>query len=287
MLIYLHGGLLEAADDNFFHIMTGVIKLIPVMAVSGSTIIAGHGCGISGRAVALAQRKGIFIFLTCAGGTKFIQYVPIEATQRNLAQQVRVHMDSEACKAVSRYMLKIRFGRELHSRHGIAVMRGIEGAAVRRLYSALAERFGIAWTGRVNAGNWSELSPVNRTISTCNSALYNLTEMAVLRAGCSPYIGFIHGRKKKAGKSLVYDIADMVKFETVIPLAFQFAADGKPHPEWRAKAACARLFQKGEWELLEQLTRITEDIIRCGTDYLSANASRRGRKSLSWHLAKN
>ena len=43
----------------------------------------------------------------------------------------------------------------------------------------------------------------------------------MLAAGYAPAIGFIHTGKPL---SFVYDIGDLVKFETVVPLAFEQAA---------------------------------------------------------------
>jgi CRISPR-associated protein Cas1 len=51
--------------------------------------------------------------------------------------------------------------------------------------------------------------------------LYGLTEAAVLAAGYAPAIGFLHRGKPL---SFVYDIADLFKFETVVPAAFSVAA---------------------------------------------------------------
>ncbi|WP_246047821.1 hypothetical protein [Hankyongella ginsenosidimutans] len=47
-----------------------------------------------------------------------------------------------------------------------------------------------------------------------------MTEAAVLAAGYAPAIGFLHSGKPL---SFVYDIADIVKFDTVVPVAFQVA----------------------------------------------------------------
>jgi hypothetical protein len=48
---------------------------------------------------------------------------------------------------------------------------------------------------------------------------------AVLAAGYAPAIGFLHTGKPQ---SFVYDIADILKFETVVPEAFRVAAAPPP-----------------------------------------------------------
>ena len=60
--------------------------------------------------------------------------------------------------------------------------------------------------------------------------MHGLAEAAVLAAGYAPAIGFLHTGK---ALSFVYDVADVFKFETVVPVAFQIAgraAAGKGVP---------------------------------------------------------
>jgi CRISPR-associated protein Cas1 len=66
---------------------------------------------------------------------------------------------------------------------------------------------------------------VNQCISAATSCLYGITEAAVLAAGYAPAIGFIHSGKPL---SFVYDIADIIKFDTVVPKAFDIAARNPP-----------------------------------------------------------
>jgi CRISPR-associated protein Cas1 len=69
---------------------------------------------------------------------------------------------------------------------------------------------------------------VNRCLSAATAALYGVTEAAVMAAGYAPAIDFLQTGKPQ---SFVYDIADILKFETVVPEAFRIAAavrQGKP-----------------------------------------------------------
>ena len=50
----------------------------------------------------------------------------------------------------------------------------------------------------------------------------------MLAAGYAPAVGFIHTGKPL---SFVYDVADIYKFETVVPIAFRIAARGPGNPE--------------------------------------------------------
>ena len=60
----------------------------------------------------------------------------------------------------------------------------------------------------------------NRCLSQATASLYGLAESAILAAGYAPAIGFLHTGKPQ---SFLYDVADVFKFETVIPVAFRVA----------------------------------------------------------------
>ncbi len=62
----------------------------------------------------------------------------------------------------------------------------------------------------------------NRCLSAATSCLYGLAEAAVLAAGYAPAVGFLHTGKPL---SFVYDVADVFKFETVVPEAFRIAGE--------------------------------------------------------------
>jgi CRISPR-associated protein Cas1 len=85
---------------------------------------------------------------------------------------------------------------------------------VRVLYQHLAKAAGIEWAGRNRVAG----SVVNSCISYANASLYGLTEAAILALGYAPSIGFIHSGDPR---SFVFDVADVFKFKTVVPMAMQ------------------------------------------------------------------
>ncbi|HFL1158169.1 TPA: CRISPR-associated endonuclease Cas1 [Escherichia coli] len=267
-IIWLAGGVLDVIGRQFVHINTCVR---PVIAPSGITIILEQVCDVSRRAVELTIERNIFVFCIAGNTKKLLLSVPAPGTYRNLSKQLKFQSNILVRTTIASHMIRERFGYHIHPNRGINVMRGAEGNAVREIYFRLAAEYGISWQGRDTSGKWGELSPINRAISLCNSVLYNFTEIAVIRAGCSPYWGFIHGVKGKSQKSLVYDIADMVKFDVITPIAFYCVADGRPHPEWRARAACIRLFRSSN--LLNLLTKTTKDVLRVGEKCIARRAS--------------
>jgi CRISPR-associated protein Cas1 len=80
-----------------------------------------------------------------------------------------------------------------------------------------------------------------------------------LAAGYAPAIGFIHTGKPL---SFVYDVADIYKFETVVPLAFRLAAKNPVNAEQQVRLACRDSFR--ETRLLERIIPGIEEILAAG-----------------------
>jgi CRISPR-associated protein Cas1 len=80
----------------------------------------------------------------------------------------------------------------------------------------------------------------NRALSAANSCLYGLCHAAILSAGYSPALGFIHTGKQR---SFVYDVADLYKLEITVPLAFRMAAQNPPQLERAVRLACRDSFR--------------------------------------------
>ena len=74
---------------------------------------------------------------------------------------------------------------------------------------------------RYDPKRWESGDVVNRCLSASTSCLYGVTEAAILAAGYAPAVGFLCTGKPL---SFVYDIADIFKFETVVPVAFKVAS---------------------------------------------------------------
>ena len=62
--------------------------------------------------------------------------------------------------------------------------------------------------------------------------------------------------------SFVYDIADVYKFETVVPAAFEVAASSPASPERSVRLACRDIFRKTK--LLERIIPDIEEILAAG-----------------------
>jgi CRISP-associated protein Cas1 len=62
--------------------------------------------------------------------------------------------------------------------------------------------------------------------------------------------------------SFVYDVADIYKFETVVPAAFKIAAKNPHQPEQQVRLACRDIFR--ETRLLERIIPGIEEMLSAG-----------------------
>ena len=180
------------------------------------------GARVSHAAVGLAARVGcLLVWVGEAGVRLYSAGQPGGARADRLLHQARVALDPAARLKVVRKMYDMRFGEPAPQRRSIDQLRGIEGARVKRLYEALAREHGVEWKGRkYDPSNWRGADLPNRCLSQATACLYGLAEAAILAAGYAPAVGFLHTGK---AQSFVYDVADVFKFETVVPVAFRVA----------------------------------------------------------------
>ncbi len=141
----------------------------------------------------------------------------------------------------------------------------LKGARVRAIYTGLARQFGVEWQRRkYDPGVFDAADIPNRCLSVATSCLYGLTEAAVLAAGYAPSVGFLHSGKPL---SFVYDMADIFKFDTVVPVAFRIAAQqakGKLDMpvEMAVRHACRDSFRQSQ--LLSRLIPSIEQVLLAG-----------------------
>lgn len=221
-IIFLEYGQVDVIDGAFVLVdKTGIRTQIPVGGLS--CLMLEPGIRITHAAVVLAARVGCLLVWVGEGGVRlYAAGQPGGARADRLLYQARSALDESARLRVVRAMYALRFGEEPPARRSVDQLRGIEGARVREMYRALAKVHGIEWEGRkYDPAEWSKADVANRCLSAGTSCLYGLTEAAILAAGYAPAIGFLHSGKPL---SFVYDIADVFKFETVVPAAFTVAS---------------------------------------------------------------
>ncbi len=259
-MVFVEYGQIDVQDGAFVVIdATGVRTHIPVGSVA--CIMLEPGTRVSHAAAALAATAGtLLLWVGEAGVRLYSAGQPGGARSDRLLYQARLVLDESARLKVVRKMYELRFGEEPPSRRSVDQLRGIEGARVREGYKLLAKRYGITWGHRdYDPENWDSADLVNRCMSVATHCLYGITEAAILAAGYAPAIGFIHHGKPL---SFVYDIADIFKFETVLPAAFKIAADSPPDAVRKVRLACRDAFRKEK--TLERIIPVIEEILAAG-----------------------
>ncbi|QNT79319.1 type I-E CRISPR-associated endonuclease Cas1e [Entomobacter blattae] len=220
-ILFVEKGQLDVLDGAFVLVdQNGVRMHIPIGGLA--CLMLEPGTRVSHMAVALAARAGtLLIWVGEAGVRLYATGQPGGARSDRLLYQARLALDDTARLNVVRKMYALRFGEDAPERRSVEQLRGIEGARVRETYRIMAQTYGVKWDGRnYDPHQWETADLVNRCLSAATAALYGITEAAILAAGYAPAIGFLHTGKPQ---SFVYDIADIVKFETVVPEAFRVA----------------------------------------------------------------
>ena len=259
-VLYIEYGQLDVLDGAFVVVdKLGVRTHIPVGGVV--CLMLEPGTRVSHAACALAARAGtLLVWIGEAGVRLYSAGQPGGARADRLLYQAKLALDDELRLKVVRKMYALRFGEEPPQRRSVDQLRGIEGARVRETYKRLAAQCGVEWKARnYDTSEWDKSDLPNRCLSAATSCLYGVTEAAVLAAGYAPAIGFIHTGKPL---SFVYDVADVYKFETVVPLAFRIAARNPVNPEQQVRLSCRDSFR--ETKLLERIIPGIEDMLAAG-----------------------
>ncbi len=260
-VIFVERGEIDVLDGAFVVVdATGIRTHIPVGGVA--CIMLEPGTRLSHRAAALAARVGtLLVWVGEAGVRLYSAGQPGGARSDRLLYQAKLALDDTLRLKVVRKMYALRFGEEPPERRSIEQLRGIEGARVRRTYQLLAKQFNVNWTGRdYDPETWDSSDVANRCLSAATACLYGVTEAAVLAAGYAPAVGFIHTGK---ALSFVYDVADLYKFDTVVPVAFKVAAaNPRSSPERQVRLACRDIFR--QTKLLDRIIPDIEDVLASG-----------------------
>jgi CRISP-associated protein Cas1 len=259
-MVWLSYGQVDVQDGAVVLIdKEGVRTHIPVGGLA--CVLLEPGTRITHAAIALMAQVGCLVLWVGEGGVRLYSAgQPGGARSDRLLYQARLALEDELRIKVVRAMYKFRFQDEPPSRRSIEQMRGIEGVRVRTMYKMLAQQYGVSWDKRdYDPDHFDEGDVVNQCLSTATHCLYGICEAAVLAAGYAPAIGFIHTGKPL---SFVYDIADLFKFETVVPIAFKIAASGRAEPVRETRLHCRDSFRKSN--LLERIIPTIEDILAAG-----------------------
>ncbi|MCL5974960.1 MAG: type I-E CRISPR-associated endonuclease Cas1e [Gammaproteobacteria bacterium] len=259
-MIFLQYGQVDVKDGAFVLIdKNGVRTHIPVGGIA--CIMLEPGTRVSHAAIRLAAQVGtLMVWIGEAGVRLYASGQPGGARSDRLLYQAKLALDDGLRLKVVRKMYEMRFGESPPQRRSIEQLRGIEGARVRTTYQLLAKQYGVKWHGRrYDPKDWEAGDTVNQCLSAATACLYGITEAAVLAAGYAPAVGFIHTGKPL---SFVYDIADIFKFDSVVPLAFRIASQNPTHPDKQVRLACRDLFR--EQKILKNIIPLIEEVLAAG-----------------------
>lgn len=262
-IVFLEYGQVDVVDNAFVLLdQEGVRVQIPVGGLA--CLMLEPGIRITHAAVSLAARVGCLLVWVGEGGVRlYASGQPGGARADRLLFQARCALDEPARLNVVREMYRVRFNEDAPARRSIDQLRGIEGARVKKLYQGFAQQYGVSWDARLyDPDAWNHADLPNRCLSSATACLYGLSEAAILAAGYAPAIGFLHRGKPQ---SFVYDIADIFKFETVVPAAFSVAAkiakgkgDGTS-PERQVRLTCRDMFRRTN--LLERIIPTIQSVL--------------------------
>ena len=170
-------------------------------------------------------------------------------------------------------MYQKRFPGESLAGKSIEQVRGMEGLRVRKAYEQAAVAHGIAWEGRdYDQDDWFRATAANRALSAANACLYGLCHAAIVSAGYSAAIGFIHTGKML---SFVYDVADFYKTEVTVPVAFRLAATVSQGLERAVRMECRKAFH--EHRLMDRILPDIAEVLDAGDDRGEAPEELEGR----------
>lgn len=252
--LYLEHGRIEQAHLAVEFINRDGRVSIPVASLA--VLLLGPGTVITHEAIKTLADNGCLVNWVGEQGVRFYaQGVGETRKGYKLIRQAQLVSDPKLRLRVVRRMYEARFQEEIAPDCTLEQIRGMEGARVRRAYTEAARRYHVLWFGRnFDRGNWGHADPINRALSSANACLNSICHAALVSAGYSPGLGFIHTGKQL---SFVYDIADLYKTQLTVPLAFRLTAESPLKIESRIRFACRDLFQR-----TQLLGRIVDDVER-------------------------
>lgn len=250
--LYLEMGKVDKdADGLNFSDKRGVVPL-PIAQIS--LLMLGPGTTITHQAVkALAENNCLVAWVGQEGVRMYAHSTGGTFSARRLLVQARLASDQGSRIEVARRMYEMRFEEKPARTKSIDQLRGMEGLRVRAAYEAASTKYGVKWSGRFyNQDRWEDADPLNKALSCANACLYGVCHAAIVSAGYSAALGFVHTGKML---SFVYDVADFYKTDLAVPLAFMVAAREPPDLERQVRTACRDVFHEARLT-----TRILPDI---------------------------
>lgn len=206
--------------------------IVHVPAAAISVLLLGPGCSVTHRAMELIGDAGVTVIWVGEQGVRYYASGrPLTHSASLLMRQAKMVSSQRLHILVVRKMYQLRFPNEDVSGLTLQQLRGREGSRIRKVYQDASKKWDVKWIGReYRPEDFASGDPVNQALSAGHACLYGLAHAVIAALGCSPGLGFVHVGHEN---SFVYDIADLYKAETTIPIAFEIAAQCKEDEEMK------------------------------------------------------
>jgi CRISPR-associated protein Cas1 len=259
--VYLERGLLDQEQSGLVFHTADAHTPVPIDQLS--LVMLGPGVSITHAAVkALAANNSLLAWVGENGVRLYAHSTGGTFSARRLILQAKLVSDEASRLAVAYRMYQKRFPDSPLKDKSLEQVRGMEGLRVRKAYEGIAAEHGITWSGRnYDQGNWFQANAANRALSAANACLYGVCHAAIVSAGYSAALGFIHTGKML---SFVYDVADLYKTETTVPVAFKLAAIVTKDLERAVRMECRHAFHTAR--LMERILPDIAEVLNAGDD---------------------
>ena len=258
-MVWLAYGQIDVQDGAVVLIdKTGVRTHVPVGGLA--CLLLEPGTRITHAAIATLAEVGCLVIWVGEGGVRLYSAgQPGGARSDRLLYQAKLALDDDLRIKIVRAMYKHRFQEEPPARRSVDNCVELKARDFEICISYWLKSMGRNGKKReYDLNRFDQGDIINQCLSTANHCLYALCEAAILAAGYAPAIGFIHTGKPL---SFVYDIADLFKFDTVIPIAFRIAASNL-NPVRETRLHCRNSFRKHQ--LLGRIIPTIEQILSAG-----------------------
>lgn len=205
-------------------------------ATQVAALLLGPGTKITYAAMALLGDAGVTTLWVGERGVRYYAHGrPPAKSSRMTEIHAQVISNQRKRLDCARRMYALRFPGEDVSRLTMSQLRGREGARMKRIYFAEAERTGVYWNRRsYDPNDFDSSDPINQALTAGSAALYGIAHAVIAALGFIPALGVVH---TGTDRSFVYDVADLYKAEISIPAAFDAVAaqQGNPSVEVRRR----------------------------------------------------
>lgn len=252
--------------------------VVHVPAATLGAVLLGPGTRVTHQAMMLLAESGSTCVWVGEQGVRYYAHGrTLTNSSRLLEAQAALFSNQSSRLRVAREMYAMRFPDEDVSGLTMQQLRGREGARVRDIYRHEADRTGVEWRRRdYKSADFTASDAVNQALSAATACLYGVCHAVIVALGASPALGFVHVGH---ARSFVFDVADLYKAETAIPVSFDVAADTDPED---VPAVTRRRMRDafGETKILERCARDVRRLLLQGDSEADAE------DAPGWHVVQ-